>query len=92
MDIEQIEDIYYTLIGVMNEEHCVTGVENLFIEGSACQRAYSEMLAAYERLCKRLDAKDEDEDVEDIINSLMSIEKAVSMKMFEYGMKFANKG
>ena len=91
MDVEKIEDIYYTLIGVMNEEHCVTGVENLFIEGSACQCAYSEMLEAYARLRDRLGIETEDADVEDIINSLMSIEKAVSMKMFEYGMKFANK-
>ena len=89
MNEKQIQDIYFTLTGVMQEQFRVPGVENLFAEGSECMNWYSEMLAAYERLCERLGVLDEDADVEVIIDSLMSIERKVSMKMFEYGMKFA---
>ncbi len=89
MNEKQIEDIYYTLIGTMQEKFRVPGVENLFAEGSYCMNSYGEMLAAYERLCNRLGVVDEDEDVEIIIDSLITIERKVSIKMFEYGMKFA---
>ena len=85
----QIEAIYATLVGVMREEFRVPGVENLFAEGSDCMNWYSDMLDAYERLCDRLGAVDEDKDVEVIICSLRKIEQKVSRKMFEYGMKFA---
>ena len=90
MNEKQIEDIYFTLCGTMQEQFRVPGVENLFAEGCECMNLYSEMLAAYERLCDRLGNIDVDEDVEVIINSLMSIERKVSMKMFEYGMKAAS--
>ena len=90
MSNEQIEAIYATLVGVMRKEFRVPGVENLFAEGSECMNCYSDMLAAYERLCDRLGVVDEDKDVEVIIHSLMVIERNVSMKMFEYGMKFAS--
>ena len=89
MTNEQIEAIYATLVGVMREEFRVPGVENLFVEGSDCMNCYSDMLAAYERLCDRLGVIDEDTDVEVIICSLRKIEQQVSRKMFEYGMKFA---
>ena len=90
MHDEKIEDIYCTLTGVMQDEFCVPGVENLFTEGSLCANLYAQMLDAYERLCERLGVKDEDGDVEIIINSLMTIEQNVSKKMFEYGVKFAS--
>lgn len=89
MNNKMIEDIYHTLLGVIKEEFCVPGVENLFEEGSMCEDLYNETLAAYERLRNRLGVANEDCDVEIIINSLMTIEQVISMKMFEYGMKFA---
>ena len=90
MDSEKIERVYCTLIGVMQEEFCVPGVENLFEEGSACELAYERMFDAYARLRDRLGVENEDTDVEQIINALRTIEKNVGMKMFEYGMKFAS--
>ncbi len=89
MKQDMIENIYNTLMGLLDEEYRVPGVENLFAEGSECMNSYGEMLAAYERLCARLGVVDEDADVEVIINSMRDIERNVSMKMFEYGMKFA---
>ena len=89
MDTVKIESIYLTLIGQMEEAFCVAGVENLFEEGSECERAYSEMLEAYACLRNRLGVENEDADVEMIINSLLKIERLVAIKMFEYGMNFA---
>ena len=89
MNNEQIEAVYATLTGTLRKEFRVPGVENLFDEGSECMNCYCKMLAVYERLCDRLGVIDEDEDVEVIIHSLMTIEQNVSIKMFEYGMKFA---
>ena len=82
------EDIYYTLLGEMVDDFRVPGVENLFHDGGDCMNCYCKMLAAYERLCDRVGVIDEDEDVEVIIHSLMTIEQNVSIKMFEYCMKF----
>ena len=89
MNNKKIEDIYYTLIGVMNEAYCVPGVENLFAEGSECECAYREMFDAYTRLRLRLGTENEDADVETIINSLMKIEQLTAIKMFEYGTIFS---
>ncbi len=89
MTKKQIEDIYDTLTGVIDEPFQVPGVENLFVEGSECMNCYSEAIAAYGRLCARLGVEGEDEDIETIINSLLRIERKVGMKMFEYGVKFA---
>lgn len=89
MNRGQIEAVYATLTGTMRKEFRVPGVENLFYDGGDCMSCYCKMLAAYERLCDRLGVIDEDEDVEVIIHSLMTIERNVGIKMFEYGMKFA---
>ena len=70
---DQIENIYDTLIGQMQEDYCVPGVENLFADGSECELAYDEMLGAYARLRDRLGVTDEDTDVEMIINSLLKM-------------------
>ena len=87
MKDKQIENIYYTLIGQMQEEFCVPGIENLFVDGSECDLAYHEMLEAYERLKNRLGIQNEDADIEIIINSLFKIQRLVAFKMFEYGKK-----
>ena len=87
MKDKQIENIYYTLIGQMQEEFCVPGIENLFVDGSECDLAYDEMLEAYERLKNRLGIQNEDADIEIIINSLFKIQRLVAFKMFEYGKK-----
>ena len=91
MNAEMIDNIYLTLIGQMDDAFCVAGVENLFEEGSVCDCAYEQMLDAYARLRERLGIENEDADVEQIINALRTIERTVSMKMFEYGVQAAGK-
>ena len=50
------------------------------------------MLDAYERLCQRLEAGEDDGDVEIIIHSLLQIQKIVGMKMYSYGAQFGKLG
>ena len=85
MQKHSFEDVYYTLCGELCEEHAVPGIENAYAEGSACDVLYNEMSEAYERLRNRLGVIDEDEDVEVIINNLLSIQHILCKKMFLYG-------
>ena len=60
------DELYDTVRGLMAPEYAVAGVENLFAEGSYCQRRYDDMREAYARLCVRLGEEDEDRDLEQI--------------------------
>ena len=67
-------------------------VENEFAEGGYCEKLYSDMLAAYGRICQRLhEQSGEDRDVEIIINNLLDMGRYQSMKMFNYGAFFTEK-
>ena len=88
----KFEDIYNTLQGVLIPEARVSGVENAFADGTPCERCYSDMLDAYERLCVRLGVEDEDEDVEDIIRSFLEMQWILCEKMFYYGMHYDELG
>lgn len=81
---------YYDLDKFNCEESSV--VENEFAEGRYCEKLYSEMLAAYGRICQRLhEPSGEDRDVEIIINNLLDMGRYQSMKMFSYGAFFTEK-
>ena len=86
-----IEDIYDSLQGGLVPEARVPWVKNLFLPGSPCDRAYSDMLDAYERLRDRLGVADEDEDVEIIINSLLDIQQILGHEMFRCGLEYARR-
>lgn len=83
--MDRAEQVYYSLLGefVMGNE--VPGVENLFVQGSDCDRLYTQVWEANRRLCRRLGAKDEDTDVEELISACMQIQKIVALRMYAYG-------
>ena len=91
---EEFKTVIYDLMnGSYNlEEYPVaesSAVKDEFAEGEYCEKLYSQMLEAYERVCRRLGLPDtEDKDVEIIISNLMSIGRYQSMKMFDYGVLF----
>ena len=94
MDIREIkEQIYEAVNGayVNAEDYVVAGVqvEDEFAEGKDCNKLYAEVFNAKMRLNERL-GTDEDKDVEIIIDSMYSIVREISMKMFDYGMKFGS--
>ena len=86
MNCSFAEKVYDSLNGFLI--HPMESVENAFVDGSFCDRKYSEVYDAYESLLIKLKTK-EDDDVETIINSMMEIQRYIGLKMFEYGMKFA---
>lgn len=81
------EDVYDTLLGELIEGAGVPGVENIYVTCGPCDRNYTAMLEAYERLCRRLDRRDEDPDVEIIINALLENQRIIALKVYEYGRK-----
>lgn len=89
MNQDLMQDVYDTLQGL--REVPAAGVENAFCEGSVCEQSYSEMLAAYERLLRRLGEHKEDPDVECIINSLRTITNELCARMYRYGAEFGNR-
>lgn len=67
-------------------------VENEFDKGKPCETLYKSVYKASKRLSDRLGKKGkEDDDVETIISCLIAIGKLQSMKMFDYGVQFAEK-
>lgn len=84
-----IEDVYQSLLGNMVTP--LKGVENAFAYGKLCDKKYRDAMNAYARLRDRLGVLDEDEDVETIISSLLSVQKELCIEMFSYGAKFSTK-
>ena len=85
-----IEDVYGTLCGLLIEEARVPGVENLYAQGKPCMEWYSKALDAYRRLCDRLGVAEEDEDVEVIFDSFLSICRETGYYMYRYGAQFGD--
>lgn len=77
------------LVGENNIVEDKIAVEDEFAEGKICYNAYAEIMEAYQRICQRLGDKEEDEDVEIIINHFNTIIKHLCMKMFDYGYSFS---
>lgn len=86
------ERVYDLVLGLYDSnDHPVsqiTFVENAFAPGKPCDRLYEEMHDAASHICERLGVEN-DKDVESIIYNWMDMMHIVSIKMFEYGMKFA---
>lgn len=81
------EDIYYTLLGELEDKAAVPGVENAFEPGSLCDWEYQRLRQAYDRLLLRLKKTDEDADVEEILACMLSIQRELCVRMFQLGSK-----
>ena len=79
------EQVYETLTNALVSECKLQWVTPIFEPGHPCYEAYSEMLAAYERLCGRLVGVEEDEDAEVMIDCLLKHGKLLALEMFRYG-------
>ena len=84
-----INAVYDSLQGSLVPEAHIVGVKNLFLNGSPCDRAYSNILNAYERLLSKLNETDEDPDVEIIIASFFTILRISGEEMYRCGAAFA---
>lgn len=90
MAFDFVELVYLSLTGELPLGHAVPGVENLFADGSDCDRLYEKMWEAYQHLLDRLGLVDADDDVEIIIDSLREICEIVGYGMYRYGAKFGS--
>ena len=88
MNRELEEDIYATLIGVIDEKHRVPGVENALAPGGDCDRLYQDMLDCRQRIWDRLGSED-DEDVERLVMAMESIQRSLCIRMFRLGYHLA---
>lgn len=86
------EAVYDTMYGQLLPAFQVPGVENIFEEGMPCHEDYRDMLDAYERLRQRLGVRSEDDDCEVMINSLLDIQRRMSIAMFLKGYEFGQNG
>lgn len=83
--MDYIDRVYYTLLGELDAEAAISGVENAFAPGSLCDREYESLQAAYERLRRRLGAAGEDGDVETILSAMFAICHDVGRRMYRHG-------
>ena len=83
-----IDLVYQTVIGEMQPDFELTGVEDAFAPGSLCDNAYEEMLRAYARIRIRLGVQDEDQEVETILHCMTVIQKEIAYQMYRYGVHF----
>lgn len=91
MERAMAERVYQTLSGELEPWAQVPGVENLFDEGKNCQIRYEEIYCAYQRICEKIGAGDEDDDLEMIINHMRRIQQEIAFRMYEYGAMMEQK-
>ena len=80
--MENFKQIYETMLGLLEPEACVPGIENAFADGSLCAEHYAAMRSAYERLCTRLNVRDEDADLNIMGDSLEEIQKELCGRFY----------
>lgn len=67
------DQIYYSLIGELEEEAALPWVDNAFAPGSVCEAAYSRLISARNRLLSRLDSND-DPDLSQMLDEMNKIQ------------------
>ena len=80
--MENFQQIYETMLGLLEPEACVPGIENAFADGSFCADQYEKMRSAYERLCTRLNVRNEDQDLNTMVDSMEAIQKELCRRIY----------
>ena len=83
--MHDFDDTYESMLGLRLPESSVPGVEDAFSEGSLCQREYDRMRDAYERLCSRLGAGDEDPDLNTMVDAMEATQRDLCKRMYHCG-------
>ena len=76
------EQLYGTVLGYFTPENQLSGVKDVTGAGSAYDRAYQDILAARESLCRRFGLSPEDHDLEAIMSAVQALEKATALGIF----------
>lgn len=77
--------VYESLLGDLVPECALDWVEDIFVPGHPCFDSYSQMREAYLRACVRLGSREEDPDLEIMVNAMLDHCRIVALEMFRYG-------
>lgn len=83
--MSDFETVYESLLGLLNADAALPWVENAFAPGSLCDREYDRMRHAYQRVCTRLGAAEEDPDLDTMVQALEAIQRELCRRMYETG-------
>ena len=82
--MEDFENTYESMLGLLVEEYALPDVDNAFVQGGYCDRQYARMRDAYERLCDRLKTGEEDPDLDVMVDAMENIQKELCRRIFHY--------
>lgn len=88
-DYEQIRD---TVLGYLEEDARLSWADCAAEEGSDLDRAYQQLAAARESLCRRFAIKESDGDLERMMDAVLLLERAVARGMFDAAQAYAKRG
>ncbi len=76
MFMDFYDQIYYSLIGELEEDATLLWVENAFAPGSECDEAYTQLLDARNRLLEKLGTAS-DPDLNQILSEMAIIQRTL---------------
>jgi hypothetical protein len=78
------EKVYLSMTGELI--HPISGIQNAFAPGQPCEKLYHQIYEAKCRICDRL-RKDEDSDVERILDDYYEITRELCLRMYRLGLE-----
>ncbi len=80
--MDYYDKIYYSLIGELTEEAAFPWVPDAFASGSKCDKAYTRLLDARDRVLEKL-GTDEDPDLEQMLNEMNTIQRTLCRQLMD---------
>lgn len=74
--MDNLDEIYYTLIGELAPSEELFWVSNAFAPGSDCDKAYDRLVNARNRVLTKLQAPDDD-DLNQMLTEMATIQRAL---------------
>lgn len=87
------QQVYDTLTDELLDEYRVPGVENAYAQGSICSSLYEKAVHAGWALSQQIGAQHDDmcPEIQQMMDCMMEMQKILCLKMFAYGVQFADK-
>ena len=89
--MDDFDMIYSTIVGQMRRTGGVPWVKNIFVEGTAYNKAYQDFWTAREHLCARFGIEWEDPDLELFMDGILDLEEDLARAMFEATIEYAKR-
>ena len=92
MIMQDFDAIYSTVMGRQGEGFQVSWVDSGFAEDSGIRQAYEELWAARDNLCRRFGLDWEDDDLERIMDAVLTLESDLARRIFACGVEYTKRG